>query len=158
MGPHKDAIYKTPAINYDGELCNNSWWLLAVNYYTKALNLRPRYTCTTPTIHLYYTNDTPVQHQRYTCTTPTIHLYYTNDTPLLDQRYTSATPMTATIMSNLLQKLSIHFAHFYNSVAGVDSEQLKNIGSFKSEVSHKVRNFLQLSVKSVFSKMPWRTQ
>ena len=66
--------------------------------------------------------------------------------------------MTATIMSNLLQKLSIHFAHFYDSVAGVDSEQLKNIGSFKSEVSHKVRNFLQLSVKSVFSKMPWRTQ
>ena len=66
--------------------------------------------------------------------------------------------MTATIMSNLLQKLSIHFAHFYNSAAGVDSEQLKNIGSFKSEVSRKVRNFLQLSVKSVFSKMPWRTQ
>ena len=49
--------------------------------------------------------------------------------------------MTATIMSNLLQKLSIHFAHFYNSAAGVDSEQLKNIGSFKSEVSHKETSY-----------------
>ena len=139
MSPHKDAIYKTPAINYDGELCNNSWWLLAVNYYTKALNFWRLWEAS---IHLYYTNDTPLLHQRYTSTTSTIHLYYTNDTPLLDQRYTSATPMTATIISNLLQKLSIHFAHFYNSIAGVDSEQLKNIGSFKPEVSHKVRNFL----------------
>ena len=82
MGPHKDAIYKTPAINYDGELCNNSWWLLAVNYYTEF----------EASIHLYYTNDTPVLHQRYTSTTPTIHLYNTNDTPVLHQRYTSTTP------------------------------------------------------------------
>ena len=128
MGPHKDAIYKTPAINYDGELCNNSWWLLAVNYYTKALNLRPRYTSTTPTIHLYYTNDTPLLHQRYTCTTPTIHLYYTNDTPLLHQRYTSARP-------------TIHLC---------DTNDSHNHVKFTTKIEHTFRSLLWLSCRCWF--------